>query len=226
MKRDFTNSGTDCKEFEDYLGAAGEVAARDKCAAIVVEGIEDDAGSIGSEAAGVVGEPGVREKSAEEKLCAFAQNPPITRKPNLLAPRREPGRYRQLREQIDVHRWYLGERLGREVTYEEAVRSWCEQVYLPLAREIQESGVMKDFPNRTVADLFLWISHHREELREQYNLDLDEKAAVSTFASVYSDKPLSKAIKSARLAVARMAAGDDVIVGLPKEEETGKPEDQ
>jgi len=135
----------------------------------------------------------------------------------------EPGRYRQLREQIDVHRWYLGERLGREASYEETVRSWCEQVYLPLAREIQKSGVMKDFPNRTVADLFLWISHHREELRAQYNLDLDEKAAVSTFASVYSDKPLSKAIKSARLAVARMAAGDDVIVGLPKEEETGKP---
>lgn len=135
----------------------------------------------------------------------------------------EPGRYRQLREQIEVHRWYLGEYLGRKTSYEEAVRSWYEYVYLPLVDEIRHSGVMKDFPNRTVADLFLWICHHREELREQFHLDLDEKAAVSTFASVYSDKPISQALKSARLAVARLAGGDDVVIGLPKDgPETGQ----
>jgi len=130
----------------------------------------------------------------------------------------EPGRYRQLREQIDVHRWYLGEHLGQEASYEEAVKSWYDFVYLPLTEEIQSSGVMKGFPDRTVADLFLWICFHREELKVLYHLDLDEKAAVSTFASVYSDKPISKAIKSARLAVARMAAGEDVIIGLPKDD--------
>ena len=136
----------------------------------------------------------------------------------------EPGRYRQMRTQIEVHQWYLGENLGREVSYEEAARSWYENVYRPLAEAIQEQGVLEEFPNRTVADLFLWISYHREELRALYHLDLSDEAAVSTFASVYSDKPLSKALKSARLAVARMAAGDDVIVGLPKDEQgTGKP---
>ena len=138
----------------------------------------------------------------------------------------EPGRYRQIHEQIDVHRWHLGEYLGREASYEEAVRSWYEHVYLPLAQEIQKSGMMKEFPHRTVADLFLWICHHREELKEQYNLDLNEKAAVSTFASIYSDKPLSQAIKSTKLAVTRMAAGDDVIIGLPKDQKGGKSVDQ
>lgn len=129
----------------------------------------------------------------------------------------EAGRYRQLREQIDVHRWYLGENLEREVSYEEAVESWYENVYLPLAEAIQESGVLREFPNRTVADLYLWICYHREDLKEQFNLDLDEKAAVSTFASVHSDRRWSKAIKGARLALARIAAGEDVIIGLPKE---------
>ncbi|RME85010.1 MAG: transcriptional regulator [Caldilineae bacterium] len=131
----------------------------------------------------------------------------------------EPGRYRQIDEQIRVHRWYLGENLGREVSYEEAVKSWYENVYLPLAREIEESGILKEFPNRTVTDLYLWICHHREELRERFDVSLTEKAAVSTFASVYSDKPLGKVWKGARLAVTRLTAGENVIIGLPEEEE-------
>ncbi len=127
----------------------------------------------------------------------------------------EPGRYRDLYEHIDVHRWYMGEARGEEVPYEEAARSWYENVYLPLARAIEESGLLDEFPDRTVTDLYLWLCRHREELREQYHLDLDEQAAVSTFASVYSGKPLKRALKKARLKLARLTAGEDVILGLP-----------
>ncbi len=127
----------------------------------------------------------------------------------------EPGRYRDLYEHISVHRWYLGEARGEEVPYEEAALSWYENVYLPLARAIEESGLLDEFPGRTVTDLYLWLSKHREELREQYGLDLDERAAVSTFASVYSGKPLKRALKKARLKLARLTGGEDVILGLP-----------
>ena len=51
----------------------------------------------------------------------------------------EPGRYRQLIEQIDVHRWYLGEAEQREISYEEAVRSWYDTVYVPLTEAIREA---------------------------------------------------------------------------------------
>jgi hypothetical protein len=127
----------------------------------------------------------------------------------------EPGRYRDLYEHIDVHRWYLGEARGEEVPYEEAARSWYENVYLPLAQAIEESGLLEEFPGRTVTDLYLWLCKHREELRERYHLQLDERAAVSTFASVYSGKPLKRALKKARLKLARLRGGDKVILGLP-----------
>ncbi|NOX62787.1 MAG: transcriptional regulator [Chloroflexi bacterium] len=130
----------------------------------------------------------------------------------------EPGRYRELDEQIAVHRWYMGENQRREIPYDEAVKSWYENVYLPLANAIRESGVLKEFPNRTVTDLFLWICRHREELKRIFNLDLDEEAAVSTFASVYSDKPLKKALKGARLKAARLVGGDKIILGIPERE--------
>ncbi len=127
----------------------------------------------------------------------------------------EPGRYRDLYEHIDVHRWYMGEARGEEVPYEEAARSWYENVYLPLARAIEESGLLDEFPDRTITDLYLWLCKHREELRERYNLQLDERAAVSTFASVYSGKRLKQALKRARLKLARLTGGDGVILGLP-----------
>jgi hypothetical protein len=49
-----------------------------------------------------------------------------------------PGMYEKLLEHIDVHRWYLGEQKKSEVSYEEAVLSWYDQVYLPLAKIIRE----------------------------------------------------------------------------------------
>ena len=130
-----------------------------------------------------------------------------------------PGRYRQLYEHIDVHRWYMGEAQNREIPYDEAVVSWYQNIYLPLAEAIRQNNILKQFPGRTEADLYLWISQHRAELNEQYDLNLSDKAAVSTFASAYSERPLSKAFKNARMAMARIAAGDSVIVGLP---ETGQ----
>ena len=134
----------------------------------------------------------------------------------------EPGRYRELDEQIAVHRWYMGENEKREIPYEEAVKSWYQNVFLPLANAIRKSGVLKEFPNRTVADLFLWICRHREELKALHNVDLDEEAAVSTFASVYSDKPLKKALKGARLKAARLVGGDKVILGIPEKQKKSK----
>lgn len=129
----------------------------------------------------------------------------------------EPGRYRDLDEQIAVHRWYMGEERQEEIPYAEAAKSWYENVYLPLADEIEKSGLLNEFPDRTVTDLYLWLCKHREELREQYDLQLDEKAAVSTFASVYSGKRIQQALKKARLRLARLAGGRDVILGLPKQ---------
>ncbi len=132
----------------------------------------------------------------------------------------EPGRYRDLYEQIDVHRWYMGEARGEEVPYQEAAISWYENVYLPLAKAIEESGLLQEFPDRTITDLYLWLCKHREELKDRYNLHLDERSAVSTFASVYSGKRLKQALKKARLKLARLLKGDDVILGLPQKDES------
>lgn len=109
----------------------------------------------------------------------------------------EPGLYRELLEHIDVHRYYLGLEKGRYIPYEEAVKSFIDNVYLPIVEEIRKSGILKQFPGRTETDLYLWIARHREELRQKYGMSAppSPKTTVSSFAEVHGTRPLQRVLK-------------------------------
>ncbi|PJF36536.1 MAG: hypothetical protein CUN49_04865 [Candidatus Thermofonsia Clade 1 bacterium] len=77
----------------------------------------------------------------------------------------EPDRYNQLLEHISVHRYFMGIDQKREVSWEEAVCSWYDNVYLPLVKLIREYGVLEYFPGRTEADLYAWLIKHQEAMR-------------------------------------------------------------
>jgi hypothetical protein len=77
-----------------------------------------------------------------------------------------PGQFSRILEQINVHHWYLGVQLKREVRYEEAVMSWYDNVFMPLVKMIRKQGVLKEFPGRTEADLFMWIITREWYLRQ------------------------------------------------------------
>jgi len=68
--------------------------------------------------------------------------------------------YRKLLEHIDVHRYFRGLEEKREIPYEEAVASWYDRVYRPIVEAIRRTGILKKFPGRTEADLYVWLSEH------------------------------------------------------------------
>ena len=76
----------------------------------------------------------------------------------------ESGRYPVLVEHIDVHRYYLGLECACEIPYETAFTSWYDNVYTPVVEVVRACGLLRDFPERTETDLYLWISQHRAEL--------------------------------------------------------------
>ena len=78
-----------------------------------------------------------------------------------------PGKYEKLLEHIDVHRYYLGVEWQRDFTYEEAVTSWYDTVYLPAVESIREQGLLSEFSGRTEADAYIWMIEHREEMGEE-----------------------------------------------------------
>jgi hypothetical protein len=99
-----------------------------------------------------------------------------------------PGEYAWLLEHIDAHRWYLGERLGGEVPYDEAVTSWYDQAYLPLVDIIREQEILTRFPGRSEADLYLWVIAHQWYLREL----LGDEIPLEQAAEALVDKKAQK----------------------------------
>ncbi len=119
-----------------------------------------------------------------------------------------PGQYEKLLEHIAAHRWFLGEKRGAEVPYEEAVASWYDNVYMPLVNIIRAQNILEDFPGRTEADLYIWIIEHQWYLREAYG-DISMEEAARRFAAKYSQRPLRRIAYRLREAVHKVA-GEEV----------------
>lgn len=79
-----------------------------------------------------------------------------------------PGRYSELLAQIEALHQVLEETDGAERPYEESVAAWYEMIYLPTVQIIRESTLLADFPGRTEADLYAWLSLYHNKLGEIY----------------------------------------------------------
>ena len=91
----------------------------------------------------------------------------------------EPGHYPALLEHIQVHQYYMGLDQKRAITMEEAVEHWYDTLYFPLIMIFRERGLLREFPGRTEADLYLWVMDHREALREEVGWEVSPEAAAS-----------------------------------------------
>ncbi len=107
-----------------------------------------------------------------------------------------PSAYRELLEHIDVHRYYMGITMHRTIPYEEAAAHWHDEVYLPVKALITANNLLAEFPERTEADLYLWITRHKCELHDYLGWDVPQDAVVED------------------LLTARRAAGNDGGSGL------------
>lgn len=90
-----------------------------------------------------------------------------------------PGKYCVLRKYIDAHRQVLTKKRKHDISYKEAVLDWYKKIYLPIEHIIRQRGMLRDFPDRTITDLYLWIMEHREELRQEFGLDVSPASAAN-----------------------------------------------
>jgi nucleotide-binding universal stress UspA family protein len=96
-----------------------------------------------------------------------------------------PGLYATMEEHIKVHRYYMGIEVLKEISYEDAVKHWFEEVYQPIANLIRENAILHEFPGRTEADLYVWISDHRAFLQKELGWSIRaEKAALNLIREI------------------------------------------
>jgi nucleotide-binding universal stress UspA family protein len=76
----------------------------------------------------------------------------------------QPGGYDTLQEHIAVPAYVLSQQTGQPVSWDEAVALWYDDVYTPVVRVIHQHELLRRYPGRSDADLYLWLMEHRDAL--------------------------------------------------------------
>lgn len=93
-----------------------------------------------------------------------------------------PDGFERMLEHIAVHRYFMGLDLKRDISDEEAVTDWYDNVYMPIVRVIRDTEILKDFPGKTEGDLYLWVLDHQHYLDAEEGIPLQPpEAAARTF---------------------------------------------
>ena len=129
--------------------------------------------------------------------------------------------YTELLEHIAVHRHYMGLEQQREISNDEAVQSWYDRVYLPVAAAVWASDILERFPGRTPADLYVWVCRRREELADEQG-DVPSPVATVTDLALPEPGEASGMVSS----VKRAMAGKPRTVNLAAEAARAAQEDQ
>lgn len=137
----------------------------------------------------------------------------------------EVGSYYELLQHIVVHRHYLGVEQQREIPWEEAVVSWYDHVFLPVAAAIWASDILARFPGRTAADLYLWVCRHREELAAESG-ELPSPVAAVTDLAAGQDNATGRVAQSVKRVLGAKPKSTDLAaeaVELARQEQAEAP---
>jgi hypothetical protein len=90
-----------------------------------------------------------------------------------------PDGFERMLEHIAVHRYFMGLDLKRDISEEEAIKDWYDNVYMPVINVIRDTNIIKEFPEKTEGDLYLWVLDHQHYLAEEEGVPLQppEEAA-------------------------------------------------
>ncbi len=87
----------------------------------------------------------------------------------------EVGKYNFLEKQIKKHQVFLASQSGRDCDYVKAAKDWYNTIYVPMEAIIENGGLVKHFPGRTLADLYTYIAYHHwgASTNRKYGIGID-----------------------------------------------------
>lgn len=89
-----------------------------------------------------------------------------------------PGGYQKLLDEIASCHFQMEEVQDKEVSLPDSAKRWYQEIYLPFAEAVRERGMMRWFPDRTITDLYVWMSEHRGELEKELGWTIRPEAAA------------------------------------------------
>jgi len=116
----------------------------------------------------------------------------------------ETGRYDDIIEHINVHKYYRNLNRQQEISFEEGLLSWYDSVYFPIVTIIREERILPRFPERTESDLYVWIVRHWDELKGKYGQGFSMREAARDFSSKHGRSLAANLLEIIRLALKRI----------------------
>jgi nucleotide-binding universal stress UspA family protein len=115
-----------------------------------------------------------------------------------------PGGYQKLLDEISTRRYQMEEEKHTEISLQDAAESWYREIYLPFAEAVRERGMMRWFPDRTMTDLYVWMSEHRGELEKGLGWTIRPEAAAEAVIQTKSRRATAEEGKTGSWRKARL----------------------
>jgi nucleotide-binding universal stress UspA family protein len=94
------------------------------------------------------------------------------------------GEYDTFWRQILTHHSWLQSKRGTDISFDEAVAGWYDDIYRPVTAMIHEHGLERNFPKCTEADLYILLLRHWESLQQSLGWQVKMETAVADMAGV------------------------------------------
>ena len=124
------------------------------------------------------------------------------------------GRYDEVLRHIYEHKYFINMNYPEEILFEGALKSWYENVFMPIIRVVREQKLPGRFPGRTEADLYVWLVKHWDELKKSHGGEFSLSDAAEDFSGRFGKglwKQITEAVARRRAARAnkrRIARGE------------------
>ncbi len=82
---------------------------------------------------------------------------------------------------INEHKWYISERLGRDVGIVEAAEEWYTAIFRPVCGIFHEYGLLEIFPEKTASSLYVEVMEHKYLMSETEKRDVGLVAALEDY---------------------------------------------
>jgi hypothetical protein len=105
------------------------------------------------------------------------------------------GRYDEIVTHIEGRRRRLSEqRDGEAVTMAEAAADWYDNVYLPIVLAVREQKLLRDFPDRSEADVYLWVMANRMQIQMELGSRFSPELSARAYREIEGEERRLKRI--------------------------------
>lgn len=117
------------------------------------------------------------------------------------------GRYDEIVTHIEGRRRLTEERTGRSISVSDAAAEWFDNVYLPIALAVREQRLLREFPDRTEADVYLWVMANRLQIQLEAGARLSPESSTRAYRAIEGEERRLKRIGLRAINAAREIAG-------------------